>query len=84
MSTSESTPSRGPKEPRRRPDPADSSHGRHATEGSRTTARSDGPEWTTERWKIQVEADARKRLKGSIRGIDPKGNRRGGGVSEGC
>ena len=28
-----------------------------------------GPEWKTERWKIQVEAEARSRLKKSIRKV---------------
>jgi hypothetical protein len=28
-----------------------------------------GPEWKTERWKLQVEAEARSRLKKSIRKV---------------
>lgn len=28
-----------------------------------------GPEWKTERWKLQVEAEARNRLKNSIRDV---------------
>jgi hypothetical protein len=35
--------------------------------GPRATAG--GPEWTTERWKLQVEAEARSRLKKIIRDV---------------
>jgi hypothetical protein len=30
---------------------------------------SDRPEWTSERWKLQVEAEARSRLKKNIRHV---------------
>lgn len=32
----------------------------------------DRPEWTTERWKLQVEAEARSRLKRVIRDLGSK------------
>jgi hypothetical protein len=34
---------------------------------------SDRPEWATERWKLQVEAEARGRLKRLIRGVRSDG-----------
>jgi hypothetical protein len=39
------------------------------TARSSLTASAGGPEWMTERWELQVEAEARKRLKRSIRNI---------------
>ena len=35
---------------------------------SGATASSSRPEWTTERWKLQVEAEARRRLKKHMHG----------------
>ena len=43
---------------------------RPAQSGSTTTPRE--AEWKTERWKLQVEAEARSRLKKSIRDIASK------------
>jgi hypothetical protein len=51
---------------------------RRASDSSPTSRRTDsigsstgagGPEWTTHRWKLQVEAEARNRLKKSIRDV---------------
>jgi hypothetical protein len=36
---------------------------------ARTAVDPNRPEWTTARWKLQVEAEARNRLKKSIRNI---------------
>jgi hypothetical protein len=36
---------------------------------SGSTLGSNQPEWTTERWKLQVEAEARSRLKKRIRDV---------------
>lgn len=44
-------------------------HTRPSDTRSRATARSGGPEWATERWKLEVEAEARGRLKKNIRDI---------------
>ena len=38
------------------------------TAESGATASSSRPEWTTERWKLQVEAEARRRLKKHMHG----------------
>ena len=42
---------------------------RRATVQSPPTGRPHGPEWTTQRWRLQVEAEARSRLKKGIRGL---------------
>lgn len=36
---------------------------------SSSTADPRGPEWKSERWKLRVEAEARSRLKKSIRSV---------------
>lgn len=36
---------------------------------SGSAVRPSGPEWTTQRWKLQVEAEARGRLKKRLRDI---------------
>jgi hypothetical protein len=42
---------------------------RRATTQSPPVARPRRPEWTTRRWRLQVEAEARSRLKKTIRGL---------------
>lgn len=52
-----------------RPGPIESSQASRETAKSGATATPGTPEWTTERWKLQVEAEARQRLKQNIRGV---------------
>jgi hypothetical protein len=47
--------------------PIESSQASLRTAGSGSTATRGTPEWTTQRWKLQVEAEARRRLKKNIR-----------------
>lgn len=53
----------------RREDPVDRSPERRAAVRATPTGRPRGPEWTTQRWRLQVEAEARRRLKKSIQGL---------------
>jgi hypothetical protein len=42
---------------------------RRASTQSAPVTRPRRPEWTTQRWRLQVEAEARSRLKKTIRGL---------------
>ena len=68
MSTSRAVPTRGPKT-HERPGPTESSQASRRTAESGATTSSSMPEWTTERWKLQVEAEARSRLKKHMEGV---------------
>jgi hypothetical protein len=68
MSTSRAVPTRGPKT-RERPGPIESSQASRMTAESGATTSSSRPEWTTQRWKLQVEAEARRRLKKHMQGL---------------
>jgi hypothetical protein len=50
-------------------DPVERVPERRARTESAPAVRPRGPEWTTHRWGLQVEAEARRRLKKTIRGI---------------
>lgn len=50
-------------------DQVDSSQARRGPTPSRSSTNTDGPEWRTARWKLQVEAEARSRLKKIIRDV---------------
>lgn len=52
-----------------RRDPVERSPARRATTQSAPAGSPRRPEWTTHRWKLQVEAEARSRLKQNIRGL---------------
>ena len=67
MSTSKAEPSQR-LQTSERPRPTESSQASRGTAESGATATSSGPEWTTERWKLQVEAEARRRLKTHMQG----------------
>lgn len=58
---------------RRRTAIALSAPARRLPAGSRARKRAETPEWTTERWKHRVEAEARNRLKRDIRHIGAAG-----------
>jgi hypothetical protein len=49
--------------------PIEASHASRGTAESGATASSSRPEWTTQRWKLQVEAEARRRLKKHMHGV---------------
>jgi hypothetical protein len=65
-STSPANRSRGAKLSGR-PVPANSPQARCGAAPPRSSANAGGPEWMTERWKLQVEAEARGRLKKRMR-----------------
>jgi len=64
-STSRATP-RGRAKVSGRPGPVDPSRASRGAVPPRS-AGSGGPEWMTEQWKVQVEAEARRRLKKNMR-----------------
>jgi hypothetical protein len=68
MSTSRAGPTQRLKTSER-PDPIESSQASRGTAKSGATASRSRPEWTTERWKLQVEAEARRRLKKHMQGV---------------
>lgn len=61
-----------PKKTRRRVDQATPPRPIRATPRGSQGLSNGGPEWTTERWKRDVEAEARGRLKRNIRGTAAK------------
>lgn len=68
MSRSRATPTGGLKHGRDERSVDSGPAGRRpAQSGSTPVPR--GPEWKTQRWKLQVEAEARSRLKKSIRKV---------------
>lgn len=58
---------RGRATPNGRRDPLDSSRTSRTPAPFDSSASSGGPEWKSQRWKLQVEAEARSRLKRIIR-----------------
>lgn len=69
-SSSKSTPMpAAPANAGKRGDSVERSPERRATVQSPPAGRARGPEWTTQRWRLQVEAEARNRLKKTIRGL---------------
>jgi len=68
MSRSRAAPTGGLKHGRDRPSVDSDPVGRRPAESGSTPAPR-GPEWKTERWKLQVEAEARSRLKKIIRKV---------------
>jgi hypothetical protein len=52
-----------------RPGSVDSAHTSRARAQSQSTTAPGVPEWTTARWKLQVEAEARGRLKQKLRDV---------------
>ena len=65
MSTSRAVPTEGLKTIER-PGSMVSSRASRGTAESGATASPSRPEWMTQRWKLQVEAEARRRLKKHI------------------
>lgn len=53
----------------RRPGLTESSPARRRAAEASSTASPASPEWMTERWKLEVQAEARRRLKKSIQGV---------------
>jgi hypothetical protein len=68
MSTSRAVPTEDLKSSER-PSPIESSQTSRGTAESGAMASSSRPEWTTQRWKLQVEAEARRRLKKDMQGV---------------
>ena len=68
---SRSTPT-GDVRANRRQDSVDYSPANRRAVQSGSTASSCGPEWKSERWKLQVQAEARRRLKDHIRDLGSK------------
>lgn len=68
---SRATP-RGDVKANRRRDSMDYSPANSRTVQSGSTASSYGPEWKSKRWKLQVQAEARRRLKDHIRDLASK------------
>ena len=68
MSRSRATPPGGLKYVRDWPSADSGPAGRRPAQTDSTPAPH-GPEWKTERWKLQVEAEARSRLKKTIRKV---------------
>lgn len=68
---SRATP-RGDVRANRRRDSVDYSPANRRGVQSGSTASSCGPEWKSERWKLQVQAEARRRLKDHIRDLASK------------
>jgi hypothetical protein len=68
MSRSRARPT-GAGMPHRHQDQVGSSQTRRGTTPPRSSTKTDGPEWRTARWKLQVEAEARSRLKKIIRDV---------------
>jgi hypothetical protein len=70
MSMSRSRPrSTGAAMPDGHQDLVNSSRASRGTTAARSSTNTDGPEWRTARWKLQVEAEARSRLKKIIRNV---------------
>ena len=69
MSKSKATPTERGVKATGRPDAVGSPPQSHRTAQPGSPTSRGGPEWTTERWKLQVEAEARGRLKKNIRGV---------------
>ena len=68
ISRSRVVPTGGTK-PSGRRSPVDSPQTSRVAAPPRSGTSPRGPEWTTKHWKLQVEAEARNRLKQSIRHV---------------
>lgn len=68
LSRSRATPKGGLRAGRDSP-PAESGQAVRRPAQSSSTTTPHGPEWKSERWKLQVEAEARSRLKKIIRAV---------------
>jgi hypothetical protein len=64
--------STNPRRSRRQDLPGSTSASSVTTQSGSSTG-ADRPEWATERWKVQVEAEARSRLKRRIRDLGSDG-----------